>query len=242
MSRMKILVTNVGIRLQAELARELAAKHEVRCTDTEEREMDGDFACCDLGHDEATNELVRGMDAIIHGGATDPSRPVPQQLDHATRRTYNLLYAASQEKVPRALFLSSLALMAGYGEDLRVTETWRPTPTTDIDQLCYHLGEFTCREFVRENRITVVCLRLGEIFRGSEEPPGTAGLHLDDAVQAVELGLAWDISRERTCGGRPPGPGAKGWGLFHVQSPVPNARFSTLSARNLMDFNPAENA
>ena len=237
---MKILVTNVGRQLQAELAQQLAAHHEVRRTDTEEQQVEGDFVRCDLGHDDATNELVRGMDVIVHGAATDPSRSVAQQLDHATRRTYNLLYAASQEHVPRTLFLSSLALMAKYGEDLRVTETWRPTPTADTDQLCYHLGEFTCKEFVRENRITVVCLRFGEIFRGSEEAPSTAGLHLDDAVRAVELGLAWDISRERTSGGRPPAPGAKGWGLFHVQSPVPNARFSTRSARDLMDFNPGK--
>ena len=235
---MKILVTNVAMQLQAELAQVLGAKHEVCCTDTEEQQAKGDFVRCDLGHDDATNELVRGMDAIVHGGAIDPSWSVQQQLDNATRRAYNLLYAASEENVPRVLFLSTLALMAKYGEDLKVTETWRPTPTADTDQLCYHLGECTCREFVRENRITVVCLRLGEIFRGSEETPSTAGLHLDDAVQAVEAGLAWDINRERTSGGRPAGPGAKGWGLFHVQSPVPNARFSTRSARDLMDFNP----
>ena len=235
---MKILVTNVGMQLQAELARELAANHEVRSTDTEEQKVDGEFVRCDLGHDDGTNELVRGMDAIVHCAATDPSRSVQQQLDNATRRTYNLLYAASQENIPRVLFLSSLALMAKYGENLRVTETWRPAPTTDTDLLCYHLGEFTCKEFVRENRITVVCLRLGQIFRGSDETPSTAGLHLDDAVRAVESGLVWDIARERTSGGRPPAPGAKGWGLFHVQSPVASARFSTRSARDLMDFDP----
>lgn len=237
---MKILVTNVGIPLQSELAQRLAANHEVRCTAVEERHVEGDFVCCDLGHGDPTNDLVRGMDAIVHGGATDASRSVQQQLDDATRRTYNLLYAASQEKVPRILFLSSLALMAQYGEDFMVTETWRPTPTADADQLCYHLGEFTCKEFVRQNRITIVCLRLGEIFRGGDETPSSSGLHLDDAVRAVVSGLAWDVTRERTSGGRPPAPDAKGWGLFHVQSPVPNARFSTLSARNLMDFEPEQ--
>jgi len=187
---MRILVTNVSMRLQSELAQRLAANHEVRHTATEEQQSEGDFVCCDLGHGDATNDLVRGMDAIVHGGATDPSRSVHEQLDGATRRTYNLLYAASQEGVPRVLFLSSLGLMARYGEDLMVTETWRPTPTADTDQLCYQLGEFTCKEFVRENRITVVCLRFGEIFRGSEEAPGSAALHLDDAVSAVESGLA----------------------------------------------------
>jgi nucleoside-diphosphate-sugar epimerase len=69
----------------------------------------------------------------------DVESSVSEQLDQAMRHTYNLLWAASDNNVPRFVFLSSLSILDQYEEDMTVTERWRPTPTTDPVILGYHL-------------------------------------------------------------------------------------------------------
>lgn len=251
---MKVLITSAGLDIPARLAPTLNTNHQVRLTDRtvrftphsprtitseekEEIETGLEFVSSDLGHDETTNELVHGMDAVIHWGQVDPRLSLPEQLDYQTRCTYNLIYAASNEGVTRFVHLSTLSVMGKYDEDLEVTEKFRPLPTTEPDVLGAHLGEYVCREFTREGRIDVVCLRLGEIIDNGEGIVGTSALHFDDLVRAVELALNWDVTRERIPTFERP-TAATGWGLFHIQSPVPGARYSTNSAQQYLDYNP----
>ncbi len=221
---MKLLITSGNSRLARELAKTLVWTYTLRLTDRSRPDKGSEVILSDLGHDEATNQLVRGMAGIVHLGQGDARLSATELLDHQTRGTYNLLRAAAEEGVPRFVYLSSLSVMSKYDEDLAVTERWRPTPTTDPQVLACHLGEFVCREFAREKRITVVCLRLGEIVwdeRARAVP--TDALGVADAVQAVRQALVAPVQH---------------WGLFHVQSPVPRARFLTLAAEKTMGYTP----
>ena len=169
------------------------------------------------------------MDVIVHSGQTDGNADVSERLDTAMRRCYNLVQAAYEEGVPRIVLLSSLSVMGRYDEDLAVTESWKPVPTTDADVLGFHLGEFTCREFAREHRIEVVCLRLGDLVWSADAPTSTSTLYPEDAVRAVESALTVDIS-EGYAGSR------NYWGLFHVQSAVPDQRFLTAEAEAKLGY------
>jgi len=198
---MKILITGAQLQLPQDLANTLSPTHDVTLTDSA------------LNHTPETNDLVRGTDVIIHSGAIDPAATASDQLDSQMRCIYNLLLAATEEGVPRLIFLSSLQLMNGHAPDLAVTERWKTTPTTDLPVLCYHLGEMVCREYAREGKINVVVLRLGEITPESSTNPSTSALYMDDTANAVEKALAIETS---------------GWlDIFHIQSAVPNARFLT---------------
>ena len=237
---MKILITSAALDFPMELARSLSKEHEITLTDRNDISTDLTFVRNDLDEGSETDGLVRGMDAVIHCGQGDARAGTAEHLDYLTRCTYNLLYAASAAGVGQLIYLSSLEIMEKYATDLAVTEHWRPVPTTELEVLACHLGEFTCREFVRHGRITVVCLRLGDVIRTEEEAANvSAPLHLEDAIQAVKAALSWDASRERPCGDLQPAAGDAGWGLFHIQSPVPEARFSTRSAREYLDYKPA---
>ena len=238
---MKILITAAGLDLPGELAGFLKDRHQVRLTDRAAVSTGLEFLRSDLDHGRGTNDLVRGMDAVLHWGrGADPGAGAGAQLDYHTRCTYNLLYAASEEKVPLLVYLSSLTVMKKYDEDLKVTEHWRPVPSTEPEVLCSYLGELVCREFAREGRIAVACLRLGDLVRRGQAPASSSALHLDDALQAVEAALSWG-TRPQARNGEPPPAASAGWGLFHVQSPLPDARFSIRAARQLLHFNPAGN-
>jgi nucleoside-diphosphate-sugar epimerase len=181
-----------------------------------------------LTHTGATNDLVRGMDAIVHGADTAPGASESDRLDLAMRCTYNLLWAAAEEGVERVVLLSSLQVLDGYDEDMTVTETWRPTPTTDPDVLCHYLSEYVCREFGRERKTGIICLRLGDLVwdDGAVSP---SALYFDDAAQAVERAMAAERPSD--------GPD---WKLLHIQSAVAGARYATDRATADLEYVPAE--
>ena len=210
---MEVLITSAASQLSRGIAGSLSRRHGIKLTDTREVSSDLGFLRSALDHTEATNELVRGVDAIVHSGEIDPEASASEQLDFQMRCTYNLLWAAAEEGVQRFVYLSSLLLMKGYDPDLAVTERWKTLPTTELPVLCFHLGEFVCREFARERKIHVVVLRLGDITPESSSDPTSSALYMDDAVDAVEKALTAELS---------------GWlDIFHIQSAVTDARFLT---------------
>jgi hypothetical protein len=175
------------------------------------------------------------MDVIIHNGSVDLGTSPSGQLDYHARCTYNLLTAASDAGVPRVVYLSSLSVVARYSPEMQVTECWQPAPYSDVKSLGCHLGEFVCREFAREGRMTVVCLRLGEVV-GNRRQAGPMALLEKDAVQAVDCALAADLT-----GPHMDWPGPRPflkWGVFHIQSRVPDARFSTAAAERILGYKP----
>jgi uronate dehydrogenase len=228
----KLLVTSAADGLPARLARDLAASHEVVATDRRADPRAPGLVVCGLGHDSATEDLARGVDAIVHWGGTDPEASASDRLDEAAYCTYNLLRAASNAGVPRVVYLSSLALFHTYPEEYTVTERWRPEPTTSLDDLSCHLGEYVCREFAREQRLAVVCLRLGDLVWDGE-PASSSSLLVEDAVRAVELALTSNVSDDHRWTLL---PDPFDWQLYHVQSAVPGARFATATARSAIGF------
>ena len=237
---MKVLVTGAGSRLSRALASSLASDRDVLLTgrgDGPASHRGIEVARSELGHDDSTRDLVRGVDAIVHNGEPDAGVSASEQLDAAMRCTYNLLQAGSAEGVSRVVYLSSLSIMGRYGEDHAVTESWRPAPDTEPPELAYHMGEHVCREFARERQLAVVCMRLGELV-WDDAPPSTSALYPDDAARAVAMALDWkadeaDILRFWNGTFDP-----TGWDIFHIQSEVPNRRYLIAEARKRLGYGP----
>lgn len=187
-----------------------------------------DTIVCALEHDEATDDLVAGIDAIINVGYQDETEmPVSFHLDYYTRRTYNLLWAAANAGVKRVINLSTLRLMEEYEDNLVVTELWRSKPlASDINLLCAHLVEIICKEYARDRKFEVVNLRLGwPLVAGGKydisSDAGTAALCSEDLGRAVLAALQADVEP---------------WQDIHIQSSVPNQRYPTAKATATLGF------
>ena len=225
---MNILITQGKSSLAAALANHLSAGHMVRLTDTDSKGGAAGIFECELGHDDATDNLVQGIDAIIHIGynAVDSGDP-SELLDYHTRGTYNLLTAAAEAGVSRCIYLGTLRLLEDYEENLTVTEKWRSLPPSeDPLLLSCHLGEFVCKEFARDSLIDVVTLRLGFPLvcgdrQAAVDSGESAAVSLDDVFTAVERSLTADIAR---------------WQDIHVQSPVPRQRFLMHAAGEILQY------
>ncbi len=229
---MKILITSAASQLAQRLAAALSEHHQLRLTDLVPVETDFDFVRCKLGHEEETDTLVAGMDAVIHVAEPPSSvlaeslQPESRMIDFQTRCTYNLFNAASDAGIGHAIYTSTLRLFEGHDEDWTVTESWRPAPTTDADVLARHLGEFTVREFARERRINVTLLRLGTLVTAAEaagQPLDTSWLEIEDAVQAFVGSLESP---------------ADTWAIYHIQSEFARSRFLIGRARSNLSYEP----
>lgn len=228
---MNVLITSAASELSTRLATAVSDSHTVRLTELQPVDTDLDFIQSDLGHDESTNELVKGMDTIVHIAEIPPpiladaNQSDNFHLDYQTRCTYNLLMAASEEGVKHFIYTSTLRLFENHDEDWTVKENWRPRPTTDSFVLSKHLGEFTCREFSREGKINVSILRLGTLTTAEEakkDEINSMWLEIDDAVSAFQGAIEAPSS----------------WGIFHIQSEFPGSRFDIGNAKGHLNFEP----
>ena len=229
---MNILITSAGSELARNVAGALAEEHTLRSTELYPVEnVEGSFVQSELGHDESTNALVRGMDTIIHIAEIPPDllaeadQPDNYAIDYQTRCTYNLLMAASEEGVKHAIYASTLRLFEQHGEDWTVTESWCPRPSVDSFVLSKHLGEFTCREFGREGKLNVTCLRLGNLVTADATAtvePDSMWLEMNDAVTAFQGALESFAP----------------WRIFHIQSEFPGSRFLIGKAKGHLQFDP----
>jgi hypothetical protein len=146
-----------------------------------------------------------------------------------TRRLYNLLMAAHQEGVKRVVYLSTLNLMTAYGPEFIVTERWRPRSTPEPKLLGKHLGEYVCREFAREQKLSVVVLRLGTIVVANDvaaESVDPMWLDQGDMGSAISGALSSDLPH---------------WSVLHVQGNQEGARFPIGDAARLIGFAPTQN-
>ncbi len=228
---MNVLITSAGSDLARKLADAAAESHTIRLTELQQVDTNYDFIQSTLGQDESTNELVKGIDTIVHIAQSPPelkaqvNEPENFEIDFQTRCTYNLLIAASAEGVKHFIYASTLRLFEQHGEDWTVKENWRPRPHTEGEVLAKHLGEFTCREFALERKIKITCLRLGTIVTTEEAANSelnTMWLEINDAVTAFQGAI----------------DNPSNWGIFHVQSEFPGSRFDISKAKGHLKFNP----
>ena len=221
-----ILITSGSTKLAQSLAAGLKGTHSIRLTERAPIRTEHEFIESALSHDSQTNVVVRGVEAIVHVAEPLPNETAEQQIDHLTRCTYNLLWAAAEENVPRVVFLSTLDVMTGYDPQLTVSETWRPRPSAEPRVLAKHLGEFTSREFARESKASIVVLRLGKAVRAEEvkgQPFDPLWVDERDVVHAVSRALAARLNK---------------WQVFHIQADSPLARFSVRRAQKSLGYQP----
>lgn len=228
-----MLITSGEHALAGMLADNLSGSYEILKTSRNTIESEHPFHQCDLDHEEPTDQLVAGIDAIVHVAEPLVDDDMHEQIDYLTRRTYNLLLAAANSGVRKVVYLSTLEIMTAYDSDYLVNETWRPRPDLKGHSLPKHLGEFTCREFARVGKLPVVTLRLGKVVPASEVSGDPMAVAEEDAAQAVRLAL-------EAHGEESPSTLAH-WSVLHVSAGSPLARFDSNRAKRVLGYEPVHN-
>lgn len=226
---MKLLVTSATSELGRMIGDGLRKNHILTLTDLPRggRAPRG-IQPHSLGHDAATDDLVRGMGAVVHPGYGGHQADATPLLDYLTRCTYNLLTACLNTGVKRFVYLHTLRVFDDYEPHLTVTERWKPLPSTDPAILAAHLGEYVCREFAREHpQLEVVSLRLGFPI-----VPGTRAAATRTRESAALCSADLNLVLERALAAKLP----RRWNPVHVQSPVAGARFLMNAAESVIGY------
>jgi nucleoside-diphosphate-sugar epimerase len=98
--------------------------------------------------------------------------------------------------------------------------------------MSHYLGEFTCRQFARDENAYICVLRLGHVVQAEakpEQPNDPLRLDQRDAVQAVSRALEALLAE--------PSP-LRRWSVFHIVSDVRNPRFPATKANQLLGYRP----
>ena len=226
---MNILLTGAASALGQALTAGLKDKHQLRLSARTALNTALEYVQSDLGHEEETDQLVAGINTIIHLPNPSAGHSDAAWIDATTRCTYNLLTAAAEAQVDRVILLSTLDLFLPYDADMVVNETWRPRPSCEPAILGPHLSEFIAGEFAHTNALRLLIVRLGHVVRSDE----VKGQDVDpmwvderDVVQAVANALEKDLPD---------------YAIAHIQSDSPNARFRINTARDALDYAPQFN-
>ena len=214
---MKVLITSGSSDIAGLLHETLNREHSVVLTDDPSRSSAENCIACVLGHDEATDQLCEGVDAIVLVCTSD-GLSESSVIDVHSRKIYNLLTAALEAGVKHVVMISSLSLFDAVDPAYEIDEQWAPSVTTDPEVLRYHVAEFVCREFARANRLAVTCLRTGDVV---DSNPG------DSDVTRSGLGVAVSAALSQ---------GGTGWSVYHVVSA--GDRFSTDKIQKGLDVDP----
>lgn len=240
-----LLITSSSSPIGSSLANYLADRYNVRRTERRSNLPPSNVipgqrlfpaVACALADDTTTRMIVAGVDGIVHVSEPLPGDSQVQQMDAATHGTYNLIRAAIEHKVRRVVYLSTLDLMTAYDPSFTVSESWSPRPPAGGRALAKHLGEFTCREFAREGKISIVVLRVGTVVRSEEvagKPFDPLWVDERDVAQAVAAALV--LKMEDTI------YSSANWAVFHIGSDSPRARFSVEKAKSGLGYKPRFN-
>jgi uronate dehydrogenase len=117
----------------------------------------------DLGDFEAVNQIVNGVDAIVHLGGLSLDGPFEPILNANIRGVYNLYEAARIHNVKRIVFASSNHVIGFHPQTLRLDASapMRPDGNYGVSKA---FGELLSRFYFDRYGIETVCIRIGSSF------------------------------------------------------------------------------
>jgi nucleoside-diphosphate-sugar epimerase len=163
-----ILVTGAAGRIGTAFYEECRGRYRFRLADRDPVILDrpleeGDSAVLlDIVDADACREAVKGIDTVVHLAA-DPSPEADFReslLANNVAGTYNIFYAAADERCRRVVFASSVHAVFGYPLDEPVPED-APVWPVNMYGASKAFGEATARAFASSGTLSAVAIRIG---------------------------------------------------------------------------------
>ncbi|UUZ68574.1 NAD(P)-dependent oxidoreductase [Polaromonas sp. P2-4] len=117
----------------------------------------------DLADAAAVNDMVKGVDAIIHLGGISVEGPFAPILQANIIGAYNLYEAARKQGVKRVVFASSNHVTGFYRQDQTITAD-HPARPDGLYGLSKAFGEDLSRLYFDRYGIETACIRIGSSF------------------------------------------------------------------------------
>ena len=144
---------------------------------------------CDLADKQAVDELVAGVDAIVHFGGVSVERPFEEILGPNISGVFHIYEAARRHGVKRVVFASSNHVIGFYKQDETIDAHCQRRPDSYYG-LSKSYGEDMATFYYDRYGIETVSLRIGSSF---PEPQNrrmlSTWLSFDDLTQLIQRSL-----------------------------------------------------
>ena len=150
---------------------------------------DEDFVAADLANYAQVEEIVTGIDGIVHLGGYSVEGPWPTILNANIIGCYNLFEAAYRAGVQRVVFASSNHAVGFYprAHTIPVDVTLRPDSRYGVSKA---FGEALGALYADKHGLRVTCLRIGNVADAPlDERRLSIWLKPEDLVQLIRIGL-----------------------------------------------------
>jgi uronate dehydrogenase len=151
--------------------------------------VDEEFATAELADIGAIENIVQGVQGIVHLGGHSVEGPWETILQSNIIGSYNLFEAARRARVERIVFASSNHTVGFYPRRRRIGAdvTLRPDSRYGVSKA---FGESLAALYAYKHGLRVMCLRIGNV---AETPADlrrlSIWLHPEDLVQLIRIGL-----------------------------------------------------
>ena len=163
----KLLLTGAGGGLGKALRERLKANCSVlRLSDVQafgEAAAGEEVVLADLADAAAVNDMVKGVDAVIHLGGISVEGPFGPIFQANILGVYNLYEAARKYGVKRVVFASSNHVTGFYRQDQTITAE-HPARPDGLYGLSKAFGEDLSRFYFDRYGIETACIRIGSSF------------------------------------------------------------------------------
>ncbi|MBH60459.1 MAG: hypothetical protein CL907_04770 [Dehalococcoidia bacterium] len=190
---MKVLITDTNTEIASVLHKGLS-NYEIETSDN-------------LNIDHLSN-----FDCIIVQSVSK-NCDTPEDINQKMQKTYNTLSACVEAGVKKIIMISTLSIMEGYKESYTVTEKWKPTPSTQFDNLSTHLSEFIFKEFGRTFLFQKILLRIGFPITDSDINKNKSSISESEFIKSINKIIALDFNEK--------------YEVIHIQNKSENQRFLT---------------
>jgi uronate dehydrogenase len=173
---------------------------QLRCTDV--KAADG-VEVADVASEQALDEVVPGVDAIVHLAAQPVEAPWPVIRDANLDGCYQLFEAARRHGVRRVVYASSNHAVGFTPNEDELPATTPPRPDT-LYGVSKVFGEALGRYYAERYGMRVACLRIGTC---AEKPPnmralstwlspGDCGRLVDACLRSdrLDYAIVWGVS------------------------------------------------
>jgi uronate dehydrogenase len=229
----RILFTGPSGRIGTPVVPLLRAKFEVATFDLHADPSDTLAFEGDLQSIEVLESAMQGCAAVVHMAATSDEAPFHDQLlPNNIVGTYNVLEAARKASVPRVVFASSIqAIGRGMEENVPYTADILPRPST-VYGATKVWAETLGRWFFDRHQIEFVAIRIGA-FQDYDSDWLKEG-------KAKDIWLSpRDMAQLITRAVETPNVG---YAIVHGTSRVPCEKMSLSEARDILGYEPQDNA
>jgi nucleoside-diphosphate-sugar epimerase len=192
------------------------------------------FIPAEISDLNALRPLCKGSEIIVHlAGMADLKAVWEEILPPNIIGVYNILQAAGEAGCKRVIFASSIHVVDGYAEEVDVRPDMPVSPLT-LYGASKAWGEALAACYARQEKLSVLCLRIGWVTHrnGRHLVPGIP--HLEDVITHEDLLRLITAAIEA--------PEEVRFGIFHGISDNHPKRLDIRNAREILHYEPQDDA